>query len=91
MSLMDCRDKVRLSVSDETGVMRVKHFNIIDAPECRDFADSLKEILLGRPLGEIDADEIRKMPCSGNGLCGRVVADIVEQYQSLVSPGPGTG
>ena len=73
MRLMDCRDKVRLSVSDETGVMRVKRFNIVNAPGCREFADRVRELLVGRPLHDIDPDEIRKMPCSGDGLCGRGV------------------
>ena len=82
---MDCRDKIRLSVSDETGVMRIKRFNIIDAPECREFADRLQSLLLGKPLDDINVNEIREMPCTGDGLCGRAVADIVEEYQRLLS------
>ncbi len=90
MRPMDCKDKVRLSVSDETGVMRIKHFNITDAPECREFAENLRKRLLGKPLDDIDAKEIREMPCKGNGLCGRVVADIVEEYQNMLSRGANT-
>jgi hypothetical protein len=85
--MVDCRDRVRLSVSDETGVMRVKRFNIAGAPECGEFADRLREMLLGRPLHDIDPDEIRGMSCRGDGLCGRAVADIIVEYQGMVRGG----
>ncbi len=87
MNPMDCRDKVRLSLSDETGVMRIKHFRIVDAPDCREFSDGLQEILLGKPLMDINTSEIRRMPCRGDRVCGRAVADIVEEYQNMLSGG----
>ena len=84
MNPAECRDKVRLSVSDETGVMRVKHFNILDAPGCREYTEHVRSLLVDRPLRDINPDEIRRIPCSGEGICGNAVADIITEYQKLI-------
>ena len=76
-------NKAIISLSDRTGVLRVKAFDIVEAPECRELAESLRQHLLGMPLAEIDTKAIREVPCSGGGLCGRTVADIIEEYQIL--------
>ena len=83
MSPVDCRDKVKLSLSDESGVLRVKAFNIVNAPECQELAESLRGHLLSRSLKDIDVIKIREMACCGDGLCGHTVADIIEEYQSM--------
>jgi hypothetical protein len=82
----DCRNRVRFALSDSTGVLRFTDFDIVDAPECREVAKTLKAYLVGRPLAELDLDHIRGLSCGGNGQCVRDVADEIEDYRRILAP-----
>ena len=82
----DCRNKVRFALSDSTGTLRFTDFGIVDAPECREVAGTLKEYLLGRPLAELDLDHIRRLTCPGNGQCIRDIANAIEDYRAILAP-----
>lgn len=83
----DCRNKVRFALSDSTGTLRFTDFDIVDAPECRDTAEALRQYVLGRPLAELDSDYIRQMTCAGNGQCICDIAGVIEDYRILLLPG----
>jgi hypothetical protein len=80
----ECRNKVRFALSDSTGTLRFTDFDIVDAPECRDTAEALKEYVLGQPLAELDSDRIRQMTCAGNGQCMLDIAGVIEDYRSIL-------
>ena len=79
----ECVDKVRFSLSDKTGVLRIDDFDIVDAPQCTTFAEKLKRYLIGRPVAEIDVDYIRSLGCSGDGQCMRTIVDVIAEYHEL--------
>jgi len=83
MSPDECADKVRFTLSDETGALRFKDFDIIDAPECKEIADTLRQYLLGRPVAEIDVGYIRTLECPGNGQCMHAIANVVAQNKAM--------
>ena len=78
-----CLDKVRFSLSDASGDLRFKSFDIIDAPECRQIAEGLRDYLVGRPLSEVDVDHIRHLSCPGSGLCMVRIAEVVAEYREM--------
>ena len=78
-----CTDKVRFSLSDASGVLRFKSFGIIDAPECRQIAEALRDYLVDRPLSEVDVDHVRHLSCPGDGLCMNRIAELVVEYREM--------
>ncbi len=76
-----CRNRVRCVLSDKTGVLRFKSFDIVDAPECRETAATLRHYLVGRALAETDTGYIRELGRVTRPLCARVVAQLVEESQ----------
>jgi len=64
----DCRNKIRYSLSDASGVLRFTAFNIVDALECGDTPEMLRKYLVGRPLADVDVDYIRGLGCKGDVL-----------------------
>lgn len=90
MSPEECYDRIRVSLSDETGVLCFESLGIVDAPECRDAEQRLRAYLLGRPLAEVDLDHLRGLKCAGDGACMHAVIRVVEEYQHLfVGAGKG--
>jgi len=79
----ECVDRIRFSLSDKTGVLRIEDFDIVDASQCTTFAEELKRYLIGRPVAEIDVDYIRSLRCQGNGQCMRTIVDAVAEYHEL--------
>ncbi|KPK75886.1 MAG: hypothetical protein AMJ79_09245 [Phycisphaerae bacterium SM23_30] len=77
----DCCDKIRFSLSDKTGEFRFTDFDITDAPECTGQVKELRALLLGRRLADINAAEILRISCSGNGQCMRSVVSVIKEYQ----------
>jgi len=90
MTAHSCRNRVRFSLSDKDGPLHFTAFDIVDAPECREVTEALKKHLLGRPLREIDAAEILRLPCERDGRCMRTVAGIIAECQEMFvgSKGP---
>ena len=83
MTAASCRDKVRFSLSDETGELRFTDFDIVDAPECRDVTIVLKHYLLGQPLADIDLDQVLRISCQGDERCMPDVAEAIAECQRM--------
>ena len=78
-----CSDRLRCWLSDESGVLRFKELEILDAPECREVEAALREYLVGRALANVDLDYLRRLSCTGNGECLQAVVREVQKYQVL--------
>lgn len=87
MNPEECVDKIRFTLGDETGVLRVEDFDIVDAPQCWDLADALKKYLIGRPLAEVDLDYIRSLRCRGDGRCMRAIVEAIAEYHGMFADG----
>jgi len=79
----DCANRVRFSLSDETGVLRFTSFDIVDIPAFCDVVETLQEYLVGRSLAEVDVEHLKNVSCAGDGECLRAVISLVEEYQQM--------
>ena len=79
----ECTDRMRFALSDKTGVLRVVEFDIVDVPQCGEFAGVLKQYLIGRPLAELDLDYIRSLRCRGDGQCMSAIVDAIAEYHEM--------
>ena len=79
----ECYDSIRFSLSDLSGRMRFESFDIMDMPECRRAAASIRNYLLHRPLGEVDIGRIRSMEGDGRCPCVAQVVGVVREQQRL--------
>ena len=84
MSPSECDDKIRFSLSDESGVLRFDAFAIVDAPECRDMEREFQAYLVGRPLSKVDLGYLRGLTCDGDGVCMRAVIRAIEEPRQLL-------
>ena len=41
MDIDECEERLRFTLSDESGVLRVESFDIVDAPECLQVAETV--------------------------------------------------
>ena len=81
---MGCKDNVRFTLSDETGVLKFKSFEIANTPACGKLAEELREYLFSRALGDIDIEVIRKKKCPHDvGTCGETIARVIEEHIEL--------
>jgi len=87
MSANDCKDRVRFSLSDKSGVLRFERFDIADKPECQRVLTALRDILLDRPLSEIDLAEIEQVTCPHGDECTRAVAKVIQDCQKTFTRG----
>ena len=83
MCAEDCRNRLRIRLSDDNGVLRFEEFEIVGAPECQDIAATLREYLVGRTLPETDLDYLRRLRCPADGGRARAVIEEVEKCQRL--------
>lgn len=83
MSSTECNDKIRFSLSDESGALRFDSFAITDAPRCRDMERKLQSHLVGRPLSEVDIGYLRNLTCDGDGSCMKAVIQVIKKHQEL--------
>lgn len=83
MKHQECYTKVRYSLSDESGVVRFKTFNIVDAPECRRLTRTLQEYLIGRALTDVDLACVQQLTCEEHGECMRSVIRVIEECRLL--------
>ncbi len=82
--IMDgCYDKIRYSLSDESGQMRFESFEFLNMPECAETLETLRDYLLSRPLCQVDPQWVRSLQCQGNGRCMSDVARVIEEHQQL--------
>ena len=81
--LDDCGDRVRFSLSDETGELRFTAFRIVDAPDCRRVEREVVLYLVGRTLADADPHHIRGLECPGDGQCMETVAEVIEKSQRM--------
>jgi hypothetical protein len=79
----DCANRIRVSLSDETGVLRFTSFDIVEVAVSCNILETLQEYLVGRSLADVDVDHLRRLTCSGNGECLRTVISVVEEYQQM--------
>jgi len=82
MSFDEYRKRVRLTLSDDSGDLKFKAFDIVDAPECRGAAEALQRRLLDRPLAGIDPREIARIRSTGDAQCLRAAADVIAEFQA---------
>jgi hypothetical protein len=81
MQAGDCVNKIRFSISDETGVLRFTSFDIVDPPESCQGLEALREYLVGRPLAEVDVDHLRELLGGSDGECRQTALRVVKEYQ----------
>ena len=79
----ECYDKIRFSLSDESGVLRFERFEIVDAPECCEVERKLRSHLVGRALAEVNLTYLRSLTCDGDGACMRAVVQVIEEHQQM--------
>ena len=79
----ECYDRIRYTLSDESGELRFTSFQIIGGIECRGVERELKEYLLNRPLRELDTDKIMQVSCSGERQCIDTIAKVIAEQQSF--------
>ena len=79
----DCEDRVRFSLSDETGELRFTSFQIVDVPDCKYVEREVVRYLVGRPLADVDPHYVRGLACPGDGQCMEAVAEVIEESQRL--------
>lgn len=85
----ECADKIRFALSDKTGVLRVVDFDIVDAPQCAEIAEALKQYLTGRPIVEVDLEYIQSLRCRGDARCMRTIVDTITQYHEMFADKKG--
>ena len=83
MFMEDCHDRLRFRLNDDSGVLRFMEVDIRNAPTCRDVEKKLREYLVGRALGDVDLEYLRKLACTGDGECMQAVIREVQKYQHL--------
>ena len=83
MSSEECKDSLRYSLSDESGVLRFDGFEIVSSAECRETQKALQEYLVGRALSEVDLDYLRGLACSRGGGCMDAVIEAVQEHQEM--------
>lgn len=79
------RQRIRFSLSDESGRLRFTRFEIVDSHSCEDFAKSLRAYVLDRPLNEIDLDHVKSLSCAGHEDCVRETVEVIREYRALFS------
>lgn len=82
MDPQDCKDKVRFSISDSTGVLRLESFELVDMPMCQETAELIRTLILNKPLSEVDIDRLREIPCAHNRECVQVIAALLNEYKT---------
>jgi len=76
-------DRLRYSLSDESGVLRFEEFEIANALECAEIQKALQEYLMGRALAEVDLDHLRSLACRRDGECMEAVIRAVQEHQEM--------
>ena len=83
MTADECRDRIRYSLSDVSGTLRIESFDIADAPDCQNIADEVRSVILGRPIANIDVAELLRIFCPGKRLCVCAIVDAIGEEQAL--------
>ncbi len=78
-----CDDNVRFTLSDDTGDLHFTALDIVNAPQCVTIVEELRAKLLGRPLEQIDAAELQKIACLGNGQCVQTIVRTILECQDM--------
>ena len=91
MSASECSDRLRFRLSDDSGVLRFEEFTIVDALDCGDMQQTLREYLVGRSLADVDVDFLRGLKCPADGQCLHALIRAVEKYQQLFTQKTGIG
>jgi hypothetical protein len=77
----DCYNRIRCSLSDESGDLCFKSFEIVGAPGCSDIQEKLEAYLVGRPLAAVDLAYLQGLECPGSGECMGDVVRVVREHQ----------
>jgi len=91
MTSQECRDRIRFTLSKETGIQRFKDFELVEGLECGEMGELLREYLVGRPLAEVNLDYLRNLKCphmqslecQESGGCVLAVVDVIQEFQDL--------
>jgi hypothetical protein len=83
MCASECNDRLRFSLSDDSGVLRFEEFAIVDGLNCQDVEHTLREYLVGRSLADVDLDFLRGLNCPADGECLRALIGAIQKHQQL--------
>ena len=83
MCASKCSDRLRFRMSDDSGVLRIEEFAIQNAAECQGMEHTLREYLVGRPLGDVDLEYLQRLRCPADGKRLRAMIEEVQKYQRL--------
>lgn len=82
----ECRDRVRYSLSDKSGLLRIKDFRIEGRPDCSEAESALRALLVGQPLAEIDVGEIHQISSTCCGECMRTISKVIAECKETFAP-----
>lgn len=84
MEHSECMDRVKFTLSDDSGTLRFASFDIKQSGCCEEALNEIRTYLLSRPLDELDMDELKNMSCpTGNLICLQSLANAVAEYQTI--------
>lgn len=77
-------DTIRCSLDDSSGVLAFRTFEVVEDPGLEPVAELIREYLVGRPLAEVDEEELR-------GLVGAEcqidpVLEVIRDCRRLCGP-----
>ena len=75
-----CHNSIRISLSDETGVLRITKLESESLSQCSDGFKKLTDYLVGRPLAEIDIPHTLSLNCANNKHCIGSLANLLQDY-----------
>ncbi len=88
MSIHNCADKIRFSLNDRSGQLCFEQFDIIDHPECANIAEQMREVIIGKPLAEIDLDALQSIECRGSRGCIDAACEVIAECQRMFARKP---
>ena len=81
MPQSDCYNNIRCSLSDDSGDLCFKSFEIVGVPGCSDMQERLQAYLVGRPLAGVDLAYLQGLECPESGECMDAVIRMVREHQ----------
>jgi hypothetical protein len=81
----DRDDRLRFRLNDENGVLCFTEFEILNPQRCRDLAEPLRQYLVGRPLADVDPDDLRNHMHAGDGECiEAIIRELLKQQRLFI-------
>ena len=83
MCKAECKDRLRVRMSDASGDLRFEAFEIVNSPACREIEATLRDYLVGRSLEDVDLGYLRGLTCPEDGEPALAVLQEVEKCKRL--------